>query len=289
MRLHVFLVALLLVGCERIPLQGLVSPPGQEESRSGDKTGSSGDASDGDTKSPGDKTAEKLPSDDYLGLRKGLTLQYQTTEISDLGGALGRTEDRVLLQHEVTTVEVQDEQATASIWVSGLNLNAGPITPFATLYFKKRDGLYRKPSMAESAHLLLPFPVKDSVRVIREASSSTHVETVNGYQDTITVMAGAETATTATGKTVVTAAGTFKDCVEVRTSQLTNSYHAEHSKGFFGKVEMGMTITRWFAPGLGLIKYEQIHFTRDPRIDPMSLEYYGELSTYSVPVTPANP
>lgn len=290
MRLHVILVALLLVGCEQYPLQGLVSPKDKEASRSGDTAGSPGDTSDKDKPSQEEKTSEKLPREEYLGLRKGLILEYQTSSFSDLGPDLGgRTEERVLIRHEVTTVEVQGEQATASIWVSGYNFGSGLISPFATLYLKTRDGLYRKPPMAESSDLLLPFPLKDSVRVLREASTSTYVETIDGYQDMVTVMVGAETATTATGKTVETTAGTFANCVEVRISQLTNSFHNEPSKGFTGKVETGMTTTRWFAPGLGLIKYEQVQFTRDPRIAPIVFEDYGELATYSVPVAPASP
>ena len=289
MRLHVILVAMLLVGCEKYPLQGLVSPTAQEESRAGDHAGSSGDTSDKDNPSQ-NQTSEKLPSDDYLGLRKGLILEYQTSSISDLGPDLGgRMEEQELIRHEVTTVEVQGEQASASIWVTGFNLASGPISPSTTLYLKKQDGLYRKPPLGDSADLFLPFPLKDSVRVIREASSSTHIQTVNGYQDTVTVVAGAETATVAMGKTIETPAGTFENCVEVRVTQLTNEFHAAYSTGFTGKVESGMTITRWFAPGLGLIKFEQIHFNRDPRVEPMSLEYHGSLATYSVPVAPASP
>lgn len=275
MRLRVMLVAMLLVGCEKVLVPpGLSYSPSPEEARSGDNP----------SQNPPEET-----NVDYLGLRKGLRLQYTTLDQSDLGSDLGRSENRGSQTFELSTVEIQGEQATASLWVTGADANGTPHSPYTMFYFKQPDGLYRKSSLAPSADLMLPFPVKDSVRVLREATSSTHVEVKEGFTDTVTDMVGAETVTTALGRTVVTPAGTFTNCAEVRVSQHTIRYHAEPSIAFWGQTESGMTLTRWFAPGLGLIKYEQTHYIRDPRIDPMTHDYTSVLATYSVPVEPNRP
>ncbi len=175
----------------------------------------------------------------------------------------GSVIDRIFSFSSVT------DPATATIKHTDFDKDGKETEKTTTIRVIKSDGIYSGKEDGKNLHLYLPLPFIDGTRSIEPATTSIGSSTTFYMTEVV--------GTIKTGESVVLDIGKFDNCVKI-TKVNTNQF-----RGTYYKADSTASVTEWYAPKVGRVKYQSDDETKEVGSSTTKFERFEtEVSTYTV-------